>query len=266
MMSYAQAFKQTMGSDRALLSTATTELAYLIVYMASERAGKYYVSPRAELQISEQDLVETFKLFTRFTDAGVLPAPALQVESLGDTTVTDVNIATGKWVGSFCWTSNISEFARRHQISEDDVGIMAYPGLGRPEFDGLFVRPAQFWSIASSSKNQKTAAELLNFIANDPAAIAALGMQRSVPPTEKGQKVLADLGILRGPTYTSTQYMMQSANAPYTPFILIPELMDTLRNNYSSFIMGRSTAEAAAKAVYNDWQRMLATIRRTNGL
>jgi oligogalacturonide transport system substrate-binding protein len=266
LISYAQAFKQTMGADRALIATADTELAYFIVYMASERAGKYYVSDRAELQVSEQDIVETFKLFTRFTEAGVLPAPALQVESLGDTTVTDMNHSTGKWVGSFCWTSNIPEFARRHQISVDDVGIMAYPIMGRPEFDGLFIRPAQFWSIASASKNQKTAAELLNFIANDPAAIAALEMQRSVPPTDKGQKVLADLGILIGPVYTSTQYLLQSAGAPYTPFILIPELMDTLRNNYSSFIMGRATAEAAGKAVYNDWQRMLTNIRRINGL
>jgi hypothetical protein len=59
---------------------------------------------------------------------------------------------------------------------------------------------------------------------------------------------------------------MQSAGAPYTPFILIPELLDTLRNEYSRFITGNTTAEAAGKTVYNDWQRMLSNIRRINGL
>jgi ABC-type glycerol-3-phosphate transport system substrate-binding protein len=82
----------------------------------------------------------------------------------------------------------------------------------------------------------------------------------------KGQKVLADLGVLTGNVYTSTQYLMQSAGAPYTPFILIPELMDALRNEYSRFIMGNTTAETAGKNLYNDWQRMLTSIRRTNGL
>jgi oligogalacturonide transport system substrate-binding protein len=266
MITYAQALKKTMGADYALFSTTTTDTAYFILYMASERAGKYYISERAELQVSEQDLVETFKLFARFTEAGVLPAPALQVESIGDPTITDIHQASGKWVGSFCWTSNIPEFARKHKLAVDEVGVMAYPILGRPEHDGLFVRPAQFWSIASASKNQKTAAELVNFIVNDPAALAALEMQRSVPPTDKGQKVLADMGILTGPVYTSTQYLMQSANAAYTPFILIPELMDALRNEYTRFIMGQTTAEAAGKTLYNDWQRMLTTIRRSNGL
>jgi oligogalacturonide transport system substrate-binding protein len=263
MITYAQTFKQTMGSDHALITTAATELASFFVYLLSEAAGKYYISEKAELQVTEQHLVDNFKLFARLTNAGVLPAGSLQVESLGDSTAENLNVAAGKWAGWFCWTSNIPE---KSAESNSEVGVMAYPVLGRPEFDGLFVRPAQFWSISSTSKNQKIAGELLNFIINDPAAITALEMQRSVPPTEKGQKILADMGILTGQVYTSTQYLMRSAGSPYTPFILIPELLDTIRTEYSRFITGNTTAEAAGKTVYNDWQRMLTAIRRTNGL
>jgi oligogalacturonide transport system substrate-binding protein len=263
LIAYARNFRQTMGDDYAFISTNETTLHSFFLFALSEIAGKFYISERAELQATEQDFVETFKLFTRFTEAGVLPAPGLQVESLVDLTVYRMNISSGKWVGFFVWTSNIPEVERE---AGNEVDITAYPAIGRAEFDGLFVRPAQFWSIAATSKNQKTAAELLNFIINDPTAIRALELQRSVPPTEKGQQVLADAGILEGKIYTSTQYLMQSAEAPYTPFILIPELIDVFKTEYSRFITGNTTAEATAKKVYDDWQRLLANIRRVNGL
>lgn len=207
--------------------------------------------------------MDTFKLFARFTDAGVLPTPNLQVESLGESTVNTINVADGKWAGFWSWTSNIPQNAIN---SNSEIGLMAFPVVGRPEYDGLFVRPAQFWSISNASKNQVTAAQLLNFILNDPRAITALELQRSVPPTEKAQKVLAEQGILSGPTYESTAYLMQVAASSYSPFILVRELMDTMRNEYTKFITGNNTAEAAGKAVYNSWQQSLTGIRRTSGL
>jgi oligogalacturonide transport system substrate-binding protein len=263
---YARAFKQTMGPDYALISTEYDTLARFPIGILSGIAGKFYISDKAELQVTEQNIVDTFKLLARLTEAGALPAGNLQAESLGDSTIRNMNMASGKWAGSYSWTSNIPENASITGISVNDMGLMAFPIIGRPEFDGLFVRPAQFWSISSASKNQVTAARLLDFIINDPRAITALELQRSVPPTEKAQKVLADLGILSGPTYESTAYLMQAAASSYSPFILIRELMDTLRNEYAKFITGNNTAEAAGKAVYNSWQQNLTAIRRANGL
>jgi oligogalacturonide transport system substrate-binding protein len=260
---YARAFKQTMGPDYALVATSFDGLGHILVSMLSEIAGKFYISDKAELQATEQNIVDTFKLFARFTEAGVLPAPNLQVESLGESTVNTINVADGKWAGFWSWTSNIPQNAVN---SNSEIGLMAFPIVGRAEFDGLFVRPAQFWSIANNSKNQVTAARLLNFILNDPKAITALELQRSIPPTEKGQKILAEQGILSGPTYESTAYLMQVAASSYSPFILVRELMDTMRNEYTKFITGNNTAEAAGKAVYNSWQQSLTGIRRTSGL
>jgi hypothetical protein len=59
---------------------------------------------------------------------------------------------------------------------------------------------------------------------------------------------------------------MRSAASSYSPFILIPELKDSLINEYSRFITGKVSAEEAGKTIYNEWQRMLAAIRKTNGI
>jgi oligogalacturonide transport system substrate-binding protein len=260
---YAKAFKQTMGPDYAMFSTATTEMTYIFLFFLSELAGKYYVTPKAELTVTEQNILDTLKLFKRFEEAGVLPAGHLQVESLGDATVTQVNVASGKWAGWFGKTSNYPQYEFQ---SKSEVATMAYPVTGRPEFDGLYVQPSMFWVIPNASKNQVLASQLLNFLMNEPAGITALEIQRSVPPTEKAQKVLADAGLLKGVTFTSTQYLSQNAKASYSPFVLIPQILDTLRSEYSRFITGNATAEATAKTIYNRWQQILTEVRKTNGL
>jgi hypothetical protein len=93
-----------------------------------------------------------------------------------------------------------------------------------------------------------------------------LKLERSVPPTEAGQKVLADMGILSGPSYESTRYLMQTAGSKYTPFILIPELTEALRNEYSKFIVGGQTAEETADTLMSQFDSILTRIRRTNGI
>ena len=263
MLDYARVFKQTMGDDYSMLSVGINNLPQLMLFTVSEIAGAFYVNDRAVLQVTEQDFVQMFRLLQRYTDAGIIPAGHLQVEAFGEPTIPNIYIASGQWAGWFNWTSNIP---MNEATAGSESAIMAYPVIGRPEFDGLFVRPAQFWCIASGSNNKQEAAQLLNFILNDAGAIEALELQRGVPPTERGQRILADLGILEGTSYESTAYLAESAASPFTPFILIPELLESLRDIYSRFILGEATAEASAATLYADWQRSLESIRRANGL
>ncbi len=260
---YGKDFHDAMGPSSALIATTKDSLSHFLVHVLSEIAGAYYVNDQAQMQFTRSDLVETLNLFERMTDVGLLPAGRQQVESLSGTTVTTTNVAAGNWAGWYCWTSNVAE---NEDTSNSPVGIMAYPSLGRPEADGLFVRPAQFWAISRDSKNAEDAARLLNFIVNDPKSIAELELQRSVPPTEAGQKVLADMGVLSGPAYESTRYLMQSADSKYTPFILVAELTEALRNEYSKFIVGSQTVDKTADSLMSQFDSILSRIRKTNGI
>ncbi|MDR0718394.1 MAG: hypothetical protein LBF78_02070, partial [Treponema sp.] len=180
--------------------------------------------------------------------------------SFGQGTISNVMVAEGKWVGWFNWTSNIPN---NETSSSSPVRLLAIPIIGRPQYDGLFVRPSQFWSISGSSKFKPEAAKLLDYIVNNPKAIEALELQRAVPPTTKGQEILAKLGKLEGPVYTATNFLIKNAASSYTPFILIEEVAQTFRDEYARFITGGSTAEASAKVIYDKWQSILADIRKT---
>jgi ABC-type glycerol-3-phosphate transport system substrate-binding protein len=259
-IAYAQDFKKTMGPDYALLVSGYDSILHWFYPLLSELTGAFYIDGNATLKSTQQNITDALKLMQRFTEAGILPAGNLQVESFGQGTITNVMVAEGKWAGWFDWTSQIPSI---ESSSSSPVRLMAIPTIGRPQYDGLFVRPSQFWSISGSSKFKPEAAKLLNYIVNDPKAIEALELHRAVPPTTKGQELLAKLGKLEGPVYTATNFLIKNAASSYTPFIRIQEVNQAFRDEYARFITGGSSAEASAKVIYDKWQNILTNIRKT---
>jgi ABC-type glycerol-3-phosphate transport system substrate-binding protein len=259
-IAFARDFKKTMGEDSALVEIGYDNSMHLFASTLSEITGAFYIDENANLKSTLQNITDALKLMQRYTEAGVLPAGNLQVEAIGQGTIGSVMVAEGKWVGWFNWTSNIPANETR---SSSPVRLLAIPIIGRPQYDGFFVRPSQFWSISASSKFKPEAAKLLDYIVNNPKAIEALEQQRAVPPTTKGQEILAKLGKLEGPVYTATNFLVKNAASSYTPFILIEEVAQTFRDEYARFITGGSTAEASAKIIYDKWQNILADIRKT---
>ena len=257
-IAYAQKFHQTMGNDYTFLAMSSDQVTYPFLSFLSEYAGKFYITPDAKINFTKADLVKTLELFKRFTDAGVYGSPASQLAAM---TASDSNaaVASGHTPVIFDWTSTI---AQNEGVAGSPMAIMAYPEVGAKTHDGIFIRPAQFWSIAASTKYPKQAGEFLNYMVNDPTAIQALGLVRSVPPTEAGQKVLADLGQLKGSIYTGTLYMMKEASAAYNPFILLPEIQEALRTEYSHYISGDKSADQAATDMIAKFQQVLAQKRQ----
>ncbi|MDY6343595.1 MAG: extracellular solute-binding protein [Sphaerochaetaceae bacterium] len=263
MMAYAKDVRRVLGDNVALMSASTDNAPlHFFTFVLSELAGKYYVSPTARLEVTKDQVVQALNIFRQLTDSGVLPSASLQVEAMAGSTM-DAHQTKGEWIGDYGWTSNIKEFESK---CDSEIGIYAYPVIGRPEFDGLFVRPAQFWSISAASKHPQATARLLNCLVNDSDALVELGLQRSVPPTEYGQKVLADHGMLKGSIYDATSYLLSKAGAPFSPFLNLPEMSDVIRNAYASFITGKETADEVADKMMSRFEVILSQIRKKNGI
>ena len=229
-MEFGAKFHDVMGDDIFLFSPSRDAVSHLMFYILSEYA---------------------------------LPEGTAQVESFAGNTITTTHQTNGTWVGTFDWNSNVVAFSNN---TGSEVGIFAYPTIGGEEFNGLFVRPAQFWSISSKSKNVNSAAILLNYILNDPTAALDLGLTRSVPPTAAGQNVLAEAGQLVGPTYDSTQYLQSVAASSYHPFILLTEVKDAVVTEYSKFIIGEQSLDDTTANLMRKIEKAAADTREDMGL
>ncbi|MGH0054145.1 MAG: ABC transporter substrate-binding protein, partial [Sphaerochaetaceae bacterium] len=216
-------------------------------WILSEIAGSPYLDEKCNVTFSEDELKQTFDTLVYMTENGIMPDADYQVEVLSGVNSRDTILAEGKLGSVLHWTSNIQENTVK---AGAPMVTMAYPVLGEPTNDGVFVRPAQFWAIYSRSENKVAAARLLNYIVNSPTAALDLKLERGVPVTEIGRKTLSDAAILSGSISEATDYLVASADAGYNWFIRVPTVLNEINNSYVNVLLGKETSSSAAKRVY----------------
>ncbi|MCX7027192.1 MAG: ABC transporter substrate-binding protein [Spirochaetes bacterium] len=76
------------------------------------------------------------------------------------------------------------------------VGVARFPLFESVKDTAITIQPAQLFCISSTTKYPKEAAMFVNFLFNDPAAIRALKLERSVPAVAKARDLLANEKLL----------------------------------------------------------------------
>ncbi|MCR2047100.1 ABC transporter substrate-binding protein [Acetatifactor muris] len=73
-----------------------------------------------------------------------------------------------------------------------ELGISMYPTTGDAAVNPLFLKPSQFFSIASTSEHPKEAAEFINWFVNSVECNEILGGERGVPVNSKVRDALKE--------------------------------------------------------------------------
>ena len=87
-----------------------------------------------------------------------------------------VNKAAMTWM----WTNQLQSV--RDATGHDDITMLRPPSVsGAAKENGLFLKASMFWSIAARSRQPEQAAQLVNYLINDPAAAKIQLLNRGVP-------------------------------------------------------------------------------------
>jgi multiple sugar transport system substrate-binding protein len=144
------------------------------VWLRQQGKGLY---ANGQLGFSKADLQAWLDLWAKQRAAkAVAPAAVAHEASTGD--VTKQLVATQKGATSFMHSNQLTELQK---ATEHELGIASYPG----PLSAQFVRPALFWAVWSGSKHAKEAADVINFLVNDPDAQKALSAERGLPPAPR---------------------------------------------------------------------------------
>lgn len=248
-LQYGKDFHDAMGDDYFFFEYGGDYSGFdnTFCWILSEIAGAPYLDERCNVTFTEADLKKTFDTLVYMTENGIMPDKDYQVEVLSGVNSRDAILAEGKIGSVLHWTSNIQENSVK---ANAPLVTMAYPVLGRAENDGVFVRPAQFWSIYTKSKDKIAAARLLDYILNSPTAAMDLTLERGVPATAVGRKTLSDAGILSGSIAEATDYLVASADTGYNWFIRVPTVLNEINNSYVNVLLGKESSANAAKRVH----------------
>src|SRR5690606_15402077 len=81
-------------------------------------------------------------------------------------------------------------------LTKNDLNFNPWPRYSKDDERVELVTPIEWMVISANSDQKDEAAELLNFLTNDAAAIAAMGISHGVPVNKKLRQQVMDAGKL----------------------------------------------------------------------
>ncbi|WP_157988023.1 ABC transporter substrate-binding protein [Jiangella endophytica] len=136
------------------------------------------------LAFDQSVLEDWWTYWQSMRDESGAPPPDITAES--DTFETSV-LTQGLAPATYVFVQQISFF---QALNEHTLELQPMPVTdgGDP---GQFLKALDFWSVSSTSEHPDEAAELIDYLVNDPQAVEAIGLTLGVPPSQEARDVLA---------------------------------------------------------------------------
>ncbi|MFC0032853.1 ABC transporter substrate-binding protein [Micromonospora chaiyaphumensis] len=126
-----------------------------------------------ELGFTADDVTRWFELWKGARDRGATPTADVIHEG-NATDITKQLVVTGKAATSWVWANQMPDLKKN---TKDELGVVAYPG----DPSAQWARASMYWSVFKGSKHRDVAVDVINFLTNDPEAVALLGTDRGLP-------------------------------------------------------------------------------------
>ncbi|MEV1332193.1 extracellular solute-binding protein [Micromonospora costi] len=125
------------------------------------------------LGFTAEDVTRWFELWKGARDRRATPT-ADMIHEGNATDITKQLVVTGKAATSWVWANQMPELKKN---TKDELGVVAYPG----DPSAQWARASMYWSVFRGSKHRDVAVDVINFMVNDPEAVALLGTDRGLP-------------------------------------------------------------------------------------
>jgi multiple sugar transport system substrate-binding protein len=139
-----------------------------------------------KLGFGADEMIEWFKLWQTFRDAGVIvPADA---QALDTGPLETSMLVSGK---AALMPSNSNQLVGFQALMTDKLDMVGYARLAPGVGGGHYRKPSMFFSVAGSSANKELAAQFLSFFIADPESAKILGVERGIPCLPETRDVVA---------------------------------------------------------------------------
>ncbi len=237
-------------------TTGTTDFGWAVDWFEAwlHQHGKQLYTADGKLGFTAEDLTQFWNLTGAMrADKGV-SAPQ-------DTTKMDGTTQNSAFVrktaaSEFNYDSNLTSY-----ISSYGSSVAAAPLPGdEPSKSGMAALPPVYFAVPKTSSHQAAAVELLDFLANDPAAGTALGATRGTPANQQirtqvcgaatgGDKAVCDYeSAVAGRIGTSAGWLWPKGSA---------EVKTDFQKVYDDVVFGRSSVAAAAARMVKDAEQSI---------
>lgn len=220
--------------------------------------GKAFYGPDGTLGFEAGDLEEFWNFFGDLRDRGLVPPADITSATTGD--VATYPIVTGIAAMDFAFSTVLPGIV---STAGRDLALLPYPSGGSAPGQYL-IGTGITWAGAATTDHPEVVADIINFLTNDPDALAVQGLERGVPVSAAGREVIStDLGETQ---QHMVDFVDQTANGPLAPesrFYNAPpsganEVTGLFLTAAQSFAFGQTGAADAAKTLVTEAQDALS--------
>lgn len=198
-----------------------------------------------ELGFTTEDVTAWFELWKRARDAGATPTPDVIHEG-NSSDITKQLVVTGKAATSWVWVNQMPDLKKN---TRDELGVVAYPG----DPSAQWARAAMYWSVFRGSEHKDVAVDVINFLVNDPEAVALLGTDRGLPSNMELRATVSETTTdpaMKQSIQVESDLAQKFGPAPQVPIKGHSKIKSELIKAAENAQYGRATpAEAAAQFV-----------------
>lgn len=198
------------------------------------------------LNMTEEQFTQVLEFVKQLYENNVA-VPLSYMATYGVNNQDDPNWIAGKYVAYVGYTSSAAVMQAANPEPNYIAGQL--PLLADRKSDGWVNDCPQYVGIYAKSKHPQEAAMFLDYFFNNEEAMKTLGTVRSVPPTEKAQKLAVEAGTLNELTNMSVEVSMQYNGKSDSGKTTSAEVTAILSDAYENVAFGESEPAEEAKEI-----------------
>lgn len=216
--------------------------------------GKDLYTAEGDLGYDEEDAAEWFALWAHLRETGACPPAELQ--ALDQLNIETSMLTLGHAACAFAYSNQLVGYQATNQ---DPLALAPAPMDNGDESHGVYLQPAQFFSVARASDFPDEAVAFINFFVRDEDAAEVLGVERGMPASaairefltpklDQGSQDMAAYLELVGPT---------AGPMPAAPPAGATEMNAILKRTSEEVSFGQRTPQEGAAALMQEADRLL---------
>lgn len=244
-------------SSKYLLYNNSEHWMYLFKAMLKQLSGNNVVNDDYSLGFTREQLLQVYSYVRKLVDTKTVPP--FNEGVLYENVYADQN---PNWLkqnfGIFPTSSsllpgitNASDFA---------LSTFRYPVMKNAKNPGILVTPSMFLTVSKESKHPDVAADFINFMLNDPEAIAILKDTRGIPCNSVSKKQLVAANVIPESVSNMVAQAITGAGSAENGPSLNPEVIALIKDYIQLVGYGKLTAGQASDEFTKELTNLVKTI------
>lgn len=217
---------------------------FLVSYY-EQTTGKNFFDKNGKLMLTKKDIEYVLDFYRSLINEKVM----IPIEQFDRS-----QLASGEVAGAMFWISDINNYCGSIEKDGREAVLGEYIGVkSAKKLSGWYMKPATMYAISKNSVNPKEAAQLLDFLLNNPDMAMLQQTEKGIPVSKSALNTLVENDVLNGYSYDANQKMLDERDDMNIMIAAMEDesIIDIFKADMDAYVYDKENVEESAENIYN---------------